>query len=178
VSKATPKGVDAPFAPGGKTDQRFPLGISVAYGHNAFVGQVNLAYPNHLFSTYHRAARFKGPALLLCYVPCMTEQKFAANAVPHQARRATTTRYWPLWTYDPDSSEWSIEGNPESRRREAKDEGDFIADFARYEGRFRSQFDADGNASELLLSQRQENLRIWDLLQKNAGGSSSAPTPH
>jgi pyruvate-ferredoxin/flavodoxin oxidoreductase len=169
MSKATPKGMDAPFAPGGKTDQRFPLGISVAHGHNAFVGQVNLAYPNHLFSTYHRAASFKGPALLLCYVPCMTEQKFTAEAVPHQARRATTTRYWPLWTYDPGSGEWSIEGNPESRRGEAKNEGSFIDDFARHEGRFRSQFDKDGNPSALLLSQQEENFRIWEMLQKNSG---------
>ena len=169
MSKATPKGMDAPFAPGGKSEQRFPLGISVAYGHNAYVGQVSLAYPNHLQSTFHRAAKFQGPSLLLCYVPCMTAQKFAVDLVPHQARRATTTRYWPLWNYDPDEGAWSIEGNPESRRGVAKIEGDFVHDFAKYEGRFRSQFDSEGKPSDLLLSQEEENLRIWELLQRNAG---------
>jgi len=173
MSKATPKGMDAPFAPGGKDQQRFPLGISVAYAHNAYVGQVNLAYPNHLIEAYKRAADFQGPSLLLCYVPCMTAQKFDARAVAEQARRATTTRYWPLWTYDPETDVWSITGNPESRRGEAKFEGDFIDWFARLEGRFRSQFNGAGEPSGLLLSQKEENLRIWKLLQDNAAASQA-----
>ncbi len=127
-----------------------------------------MAYPNHMIQAYTHAARFDGPALLLCYVPCMTAQKFAAELVPDQARRATTTRYWPLWTFDPTSQAWSIEGNPESRRQEANLEGDFVQDFARYEGRFRSQFDAEGKPSPLLLAQTEENMRIWRLLQRNA----------
>ncbi len=172
MSKATPAGMDAPFAPGGKHQSRYPLGLSEAYGHNAYVAQVNLAYPNHLISAYKRAAEFDGPSLLLCYVPCMTAQKFAADLVPDQSRRATTTRYWPLWTFDPETEVWSIEGNPESRRAVANFEGSFTKDFARYEGRFRTQFDAEGNPSGLLLSQEEENLRIWKLLQKNAADSA------
>ncbi|MDP6417344.1 MAG: thiamine pyrophosphate-dependent enzyme, partial [Gammaproteobacteria bacterium] len=100
MSKATPMGMDTPFAPGGKDSPRYPLGMSVAHGGNTFVGQVNLAFPNHLISTYKRAAEYKGPSLLLCYVPCMTEQKFHEELVEEQARKATTTRYWPLWDYD------------------------------------------------------------------------------
>ena len=99
----------------------------------------------------------------------MTEQKFADSMVPDQARRATTTRYWPLWNFDPTTSTWNVEHNPESRREIAKFEGDFIDDFCRYEGRFRSQFDAEGNPSDLLNKQIEENLRIWNLLRKNAG---------
>jgi pyruvate-ferredoxin/flavodoxin oxidoreductase len=169
MSKATPKGMDAAFAPGGKQSHRFPLGLSVAYGNNAYVAQVNLAYPNHLIKSYKEAAAYKGPSLLLTYIPCMTEQKFPSNIVPEQARRAVTTRYWPLWSYDPHGQAWSIEGNPESHRVQAKHEGSFVDDFAKYEGRFRSQFDKQGNPSALLLSQQEENLRIWKLLQKNAG---------
>ena len=169
MSKATPMGMDTPFAPGGKRSARYPLGMSVAHGSNAFVGQVNLAFPNHLISTYKQAFDHKGPSLLLCYVPCMTEQKFAEELVPDQARRATTTRYWPLWFYDPTSDTWSVDGNPESRRGVARFEGDFIDDFCRHEGRFRSQFDADGNPSELLVNQTADNLQFWDILRKNAG---------
>ncbi len=171
MSKATPKGMDAPFAPGGKEQQRFPLGVSVAYGHNAYVAQVNLAYPNHMIEAYKRAAAYTGPSLLLCYVPCMTAQKFDACMVADQARRATTTRYWPLWSFDPETEVWSITGNPESRRDVAKWEGDFIDDFARYEGRFRSQFNAEGQPSALLVSQTDENQRIWKLLRENAAAS-------
>lgn len=169
MSKATPLGMDTPFAPGGKEIMRYPLGLSVASGGNAYVGQVNLAYPNHLISTYKKAFDYKGPSLLLCYVPCMTEQKFHENLVPDQARRATTTRYWPLWNFDPRDSSWDVAHNPESRRELAKFEGDFIDDFCRYEGRFRSQFNQEGEPSQLLEAQVEENVRIWNLLRKNAG---------
>jgi pyruvate-ferredoxin/flavodoxin oxidoreductase len=168
MSKATPLGMDAPFAPGGKVSGRFPLGLSVAYGHNAYVANVNLAYPNHMGQAYKAAADFKGPSLIFCYVPCMTAQKFGASEVFNQARRATTSRYWPLWTYHPDHG-WAIDGNPESRAVEARNEGDFVDDFCRYEGRFRSQFNAEGEPSGLLLAQKADNLRIWQLLQDNAG---------
>ncbi len=169
MSKATPIGMDTPFAPGGKEAMRYPLGLSVAFGGNAYVGQVNMAFPNHLISTFKKAFDYKGPSLLLCYVPCMTEQKFLDSQVPDQARRATTTRYWPLWNFDPHEGTWDVAHNPESQREIAKFEGDFISDFCRYEGRFRSQFDADGKPSVLLERQVEENLRIWNLLRKNAG---------
>jgi pyruvate-ferredoxin/flavodoxin oxidoreductase len=169
MSKATPLGMDTPFAPGGKEIMRYPLGLSVAYGGNSYVGQVNLAYPNHLITTFKKAFEYKGPSLLLCYVPCMTEQKFPEILVPDQARRATTTRYWPLWNFDPRDSTWDVAHNPESRRELGKFEGDFIDDFCRYEGRFRSQFDADGKPSDLLEAQVDENIRIWNLLRTNAG---------
>ncbi len=132
--------------------------------------RVNLAYPNHLVQSYKAAFEYPGPALLFCYVPCMTAHKFPASGVFDQARRATTSRYWPLWSHDPRTG-WSIDGNPESKRLVARREGDFIDDFCRHEGRFRSQFDADGQPSRLLLAQRDDNLRIWELLQQNAAVS-------
>ncbi|HJN71218.1 MAG TPA: 2-oxoacid:acceptor oxidoreductase family protein [Phycisphaerales bacterium] len=169
MSKATPKGMDAPFAPGGKESERFPLGLSVANANNAYVAQVNMAYPNHMIGAYKKAVDHDGPSLLLCYVPCMTAHKYLDSLVPDQARRATTTRYWPLWSYDPATEKWSIAGNPESKRSVAKFEGDFIQDFCKYEGRFRSQFDDADTPSHLLHEQVEENLRIWNILQKNAG---------
>ncbi len=169
MSKATPIGMDTPFAPGGKDSPRYPLGISVAHGGNTFVGQVNLAFPNHLISTFKKAAEYKGPSLLLCYVPCMTEQKFHAELVEDQARKATTTRYWPLWDYDPLTDTWNVDSNKDRKLRVAKFEGDYIEDFCRFEGRFRSQFDADGNPSDLLHNQVEDNLKVWDQLRKNAG---------
>ena len=168
MSKATPKGMDTPFAPGGKNAARYPLGMSVAQGGNTFVGQVNLAFPNHLISTYKKAFDYKGPSLLLCYVPCMTEQKFDEELVADQARKATTTRYWPLWDYDPITNTWNVDSNFDRKQRVAKFEGDFIEDFCRFEGRFRTQFDADGNPSELLLGQVEDNLNVWDQLRENA----------
>jgi pyruvate-ferredoxin/flavodoxin oxidoreductase len=169
MSKATPKGMDAPFAPGGKESERFPLGLSVANANNAYVAQVNMAYPNHMIGAYKKAVEHEGPSLLLCYVPCMTAHKYLDSLVPDQAQRATTTRYWPLWTYDPPTQKWSVAGNPESKRTVAKFEGDFIEDFCKYEGRFRSQFNSEGTPSHLLKEQVEENLRIWNILQKNAG---------
>lgn len=169
MSKATPMGTDTPFAPGGKTSGRYPLGMSVAHGGNTFVGQVNLAFPNHLISTFKKAAEYKGPSLLLCYVPCMTEHKFPEELVSDQARKATTTRYWPLWDYDPVTDTWNVDSNMDRKQQLAKFEGDYINDFCRFEGRFRSQFDADGKPSDLMLAQVDDNLKVWDQLCKNAG---------
>jgi hypothetical protein len=45
---------------------------------------------------------------------------------------------------------------------------DFIT-FARSEGRFSKHFDKDGNASDVLLSTKQERLENWRLLQELAG---------
>ena len=99
----------------------------------------------------------------------MTEQKFHAELVEDQARKATTTRYWPLWDYDPLTDTWNVDSNKDRKLRVAKFEGDYIEDFCRFEGRFRSQFDADGNPSDLLHNQVEDNLKVWDQLRKNAG---------
>ncbi len=168
MSKATPKGMDTPFAPGGKSAPRYSLGTSIAYTGHTYVGQVNLAFPNHLINTYKQAVEYKGPSLLLCYVPCMTEQKFAEELVADQARKATTTRYWPLWAYNPTTDKWNIDSNQDRQRRVARFEGDFINDFCRVEGRFRTQFNADGEPSDLLISQLEDNLQMWDELRRNA----------
>ena len=169
MSKATPMGMDTPFAPGGKNAGRYPLGMSVAHGGHTYVAQVNLAFPNHLISAFKKAAEYKGPSLLLCYVPCMTEQKFPEELVADQARKATTTRYWPLWDYDPVTDTWNVDSNKDRTKRVAKFEGNYIDDFCRFEGRFRSQFDKDGNPSGLMLGQAEDNLKVWDQLRKNAG---------
>ncbi len=171
MSKATPMGMDTPFAPGGKTGGQYRLGMSVAAGGNSYVGQVNMAYPNHMIKTFKEACEYKGPSLLLCYVPCMTEQKFAEEMVADQATRATTTRYWPLWNFDPRTGKWNVDSNRDRKERVAKIEGDFIDDFCRHEGRFRSQFDGDGKPSDLLIAQTEDNLQFWDELRRNAEAS-------
>jgi len=45
---------------------------------------------------------------------------------------------------------------------------DFVA-FAKTEGRFGKQFDANGNPSEALLLAQQDRLKNWRLLQELAG---------
>ena len=49
-------------------------------------------------------------------------------------------------------------GRSPCRREEAGFEGDFVADFARHEGRFRSQFSGEGQPSELLLAQKEDRV--------------------
>ncbi|MBT4583656.1 MAG: hypothetical protein HOC93_01080 [Phycisphaerae bacterium] len=87
---------------------------------------------------------------------------------PYSGKRVMTDGN-AIISRDPATEKWSIAGNPESKRSVAKFEGDFIQDFCKYEGRFRSQFDDAGTPSHLLHEQVEENLRIWNILQKNAG---------
>jgi len=64
---------------------------------------------------------------------------------------------------------WNVDSNKDRTKRVAKFEGNYIDDFCRFEGRFRSQFDKDGNPSGLMLGQAEDNLKVWDQLRKNAG---------
>jgi hypothetical protein len=67
----------------------------------------------------------------------------------------------------------SLRGNPsmtEDWHTDAKTGKPYtFTDFARTEGRFRRQFSADGEPSDLLLAAQADRLRNWRLLQELAG---------
>ena len=95
-----------------------------------------------------------------------------------QSRRAVQSRAFPLFIHDPRKGELmrerlSLRGNPSMTEDWPKDgktgEPYTFIDFARTEGRFRRQFNADGEPSELLLAAQDHRLRNWRLLQELAG---------
>ena len=73
----------------------------------------------------------------------------------------------------PPAGHLSLAGNPDvtkdwSSDRKTGELRDFVT-FARSEGRFARQFDAEGQPSALLRSASDERLQYWRLLQDLAG---------
>ncbi len=96
----------------------------------------------------------------------------------HQARLARDSRAFPVFVHDPRRGErtrdrLSLRGNPAMRDDWTVDPAtgravDFL-EFARSEGRFSRQFDADGHPLESILAAQEDRLAHWHLLQELAG---------
>lgn len=103
VSKATPEGGIHKFAAGGKDRAKKDLGaIAMAYGH-IYVASVCLdANPAQAMKAFQEADRYPGPALVLCYCPCIEHgiDGGSKNFVDH-AKLAVKSGYWPLYRFNP-----------------------------------------------------------------------------
>jgi pyruvate-ferredoxin/flavodoxin oxidoreductase len=95
-----------------------------------------------------------------------------------QSRRAVQSRAFPLFVHDPRKGDsmrerLSLRGNPATTEDWFTDgktgEPFTFIDYARTEGRFRQQFSAEGEPSELLQIAQADRLRNWRLLQELAG---------
>jgi pyruvate/2-oxoacid:ferredoxin oxidoreductase beta subunit len=95
-----------------------------------------------------------------------------------QAKRATDSRAFPIFVYDPKKGQsirerLSLQGNPNLKEDWAKNSKteetfDFVA-FARTEGRFAKHFDKSGNPDDVLLQAQEDRLQNWRILQELAG---------
>jgi pyruvate/2-oxoacid:ferredoxin oxidoreductase beta subunit/Fe-S-cluster-containing hydrogenase component 2 len=162
----------------GKAEKRKELS-NIAFMHpDVYVAQTSTAYVNHFQRAIREANEFPGPALVNVFTTCQPEHGVGDDMAIEQSRRAVQGRAFPLFVHDPRNGErmherLSLRGNP-SMTEDWPTEGKtgkpytFI-DFARTEGRFRRQFSADGEPSELLLAAQADRLRNWRLLQELAG---------
>lgn len=124
------------------------------------------------------ANEYHGPAVVTVYTTCQPEHGVADDRSSHQAKLAVDSRAFPLFMYDPRKGErirerLSLVGNPAVsedwyRIPHTGEVIDFLA-FARTEGRFAKQFDAEGRPSETLLYTQAERLQNWRRLQELAG---------
>jgi hypothetical protein len=95
-----------------------------------------------------------------------------------QAKLAVDSRAFPLFIHDPRKGETirerlSLQGNPDpkedwARHPKTGEVIDFVT-FARTEGRFARQFDAQGRPSSALLAAQADRLANWRRLQELAG---------
>jgi len=117
-------------------------------------------------------------ALVNVFTTCQPEHGVGDDMAIEQGRRAVQSRAFPLFVFDPRKGEriherLSLHGNPSMTEDWAKDgktgKPYTFVDYARTEGRFRRQFSADGEPSELLLTAQADRLRNWRLLQELAG---------
>ena len=162
----------------GRQESRKELGRICMMHPNTFVAQTVASIPNHFYKSILEAASFDGPAVVNTYNTCQPEHGVGDAMSRHQAKLAVESRAFPVFIYDPRKGDTirkrlSLQGNP------AKDKDwytvpktdetiDFIT-FARTEGRFAKNFDADGTPSEALLAAKADRLANWHILQEMAG---------
>ncbi len=165
-------------AKAGKQEQRKELGRIAMMHPNTFVAQTVASTPNHFYKSILDAASFPGPALVNVYTTCQPEHGVADDASRQQAKLAVESRAFPMFIYDPREGDTirerlSLKGNPAVKEDwyvipKTGERIDFVT-FARSEGRFRKQFDKEGNPSEALLRSQEDRLANWHLLQEMAG---------
>jgi pyruvate/2-oxoacid:ferredoxin oxidoreductase beta subunit len=124
------------------------------------------------------ANSFPGPAVVIAYTTCQPEHGVGDDRAAAQARLAVDSRAFPLYLYDPRKGarlreRLSLQGDPSPkedwhRHPKTGEVVDFIA-FARTEGRFARQFDADGRPSTALLAAQADRIAHWRRLQELAG---------
>jgi pyruvate/2-oxoacid:ferredoxin oxidoreductase beta subunit/Fe-S-cluster-containing hydrogenase component 2 len=162
----------------GKIEKRKELS-NIAFMHpEVYVAQTSTAYVNHFQRAIREANEFPGPALVNVFTTCQPEHGVGDDMAIEQSRRAVQSRAFPLFVHDPRKGECmrerlSLRGNPAMTEDWPKDAktGELYTfiDYARTEGRFRRQFSAAGEPSELLQVAQADRLRNWRLLQELAG---------
>ncbi len=162
----------------GKEETRKELGRIAMMHPNTYVAQTVASIPNHFYKSILEAASFDGPAVVNTFTTCQPEHGVADDMARHQAKLAVDSRAFPVFQYDPRKGDTirdrlSLNGNPAQKEDwytvpKTGETIDFIT-FARSEGRFRKQFDKEGNPSETLLRAQADRLANWHLLQEMAG---------
>jgi pyruvate ferredoxin oxidoreductase beta subunit len=162
----------------GKVDRRKELGLIAMNHPDVFVAQVSPSHYSNFFKVVLAALEYPGPAVIIAYSACTPEHQIADNMSYQQGISAVTSRAFPMYVYDPRKGDTfaqrlDISMNPSYKKDWHTDSKtgqlqDFIW-FARSEGRFGKQFDADGNPSMELLASQDDRLRNWRLLQELAG---------
>jgi pyruvate/2-oxoacid:ferredoxin oxidoreductase beta subunit/Pyruvate/2-oxoacid:ferredoxin oxidoreductase delta subunit len=162
----------------GKTERRKELGLLCLMHPEVFVAQTTPAHVNHFYRAVMDANTFTGPAVVIAYTTCQPEHGVADDRAAAQARLAVDSRAFPLYVHDPRKGgrlreRLSLQGNPSPkedwhRHPRSGEVVDFVA-FARTEGRFARQFDAEGRPSAALLAAQEDRLAHWRRLQELAG---------
>ncbi|HLF48929.1 MAG TPA: thiamine pyrophosphate-dependent enzyme [Methylomirabilota bacterium] len=161
----------------GKGERRKELGLLALMHPDVFVAQTTAAHVNHFYRAILDANSYPGPAVVIAYTTCQPEHGVGDDRAAHQARLAVDSRAFPLFVHDPRrgadlAKRLSLQGNPNPKEDWTKTPGtgdvvDFVA-FARTEGRFARQFDAEGRPSATLLKSQADRLANWRLLQELA----------
>ena len=103
-SKSTPTAAVAKFAAAGKKVAKKDLGrIAMTYGY-VYVAQCAMgADKNQLVKVFHEAEAYDGPALIICYAPCINHGlKAGMGKSQAQEKKAVECGYWHLYHYNPE----------------------------------------------------------------------------
>jgi len=183
VSKATPEGGIHKFAASGKERAKKDLGaIAMAYGH-IYVASICLdANPAQAMKAFMEADTYPGPALVLCYAPCIEHgieggsEEFVAHA-----KLAVSSGYWPLYRFNPQNASkgkapLEIDGpSVTTSTPEGMTKG--LQEFLQKENRFaRLQRERPERADVLHKNLVHRVLARWEALKRRAQQDAPAPT--
>lgn len=107
MSKATPASAIAKFASAGKYVAKKDLGMmAMTYG-NVYVAQIaSGANQMQTIKAFEEAERFKGPSIIIAYIPCITHGLIGGmSKTLEEAKEAVASGYWSLYRYNPDLRE-------------------------------------------------------------------------
>ncbi len=162
----------------GKIERRKEIAQIATMHPDVFVAQTTCAHINHFYKAILRANEYEGPSIINVYTPCQPEHGIGDDVSAQQSRHAVNSRAFPLFIHDPEGGERlrdriDLKGNPSMKddwyvHPKTKEQIDFIH-FAKTEGRFRKQFDREGNPSKELNLAQEDRLKNWHLLQELAG---------
>ena len=101
ASKATPAGAQVKFAETGKETAKKDLGRYAMTHRNVYVASISI-HANHqqAVRALLEAEAYPGPAIIVCYCPCIAHGYGLADALEH-CRKAVETGYWPLYRFNP-----------------------------------------------------------------------------
>jgi pyruvate-ferredoxin/flavodoxin oxidoreductase len=165
MSKATPLGVVARFAAGGKTVPKKDLALqAIAYG-NVYVARVAMgADPQQALTALRVAEAYDGPSLVIAYSHCIAHGIDMRDGLDQQYR-AVACGYWPLIRYDPVVR--AAGENPfllDSPRPRMP-----LADYAYRELRYRMLVDTDPAEAARLLGLAEEAIeQRWQAYEEMA----------
>jgi pyruvate/2-oxoacid:ferredoxin oxidoreductase beta subunit/NAD-dependent dihydropyrimidine dehydrogenase PreA subunit len=174
AAKMSPHGKVQP----GKVERRKEISQIAMMHPDVYVAQTSPVFINHFTQAVREANSYPGPAVINVYTPCQPEHGIADDLSGLQSRRAVNGRAFPLLIFDPRKGKMirerlSLRVNPamtDDWMKPPKEEEPFrFVDFARTEGRFAKQFDAQGQPSEALLAAQQDRLDNWRQLQELGG---------
>jgi pyruvate/2-oxoacid:ferredoxin oxidoreductase beta subunit len=162
----------------GKREHRKEMAQIAMMHPGVFVAQTTAAHLSHFYRSVMTANEYPGPAVVICYAPCMPEHGIGDDRAVAQARLAVDSRTFPILAYDPRRGErfrerLSLQGNPALKEDwythpKTGEPVDFIS-FARTEGRFARHFTTQGNPDEFLRIAQKDRLENWRSLQELAG---------
>ena len=98
-SKATPLGASVKFAENGKSTPKKPLAQMMAHYPNVYVAQCSLGANGVQFiKAVQEAEAHNGPALIVCYAPCISHGYDLSKSASHQ-KIAAESGYFPIFRY-------------------------------------------------------------------------------
>ena len=177
ASKSTPVGALAKFAEMGKITAKKDFGQYAMQYRSVYVGSISIhANHQHAVRTLLEAEAYPGPAVVLCYSPCIS-QGFPMSEVISHCRQAVATGYWPLYRYNP---ELRHSGNNPFQLESRKISGDLMK-FLSAENRFASVMRKNpaiakelDNKLQQELNDRQKVLTLLNEIDLESGTTGAA----